>query len=102
MSKQATAAVEKREDRFKAYLGSETNQTAVGSDVWGEGKKSQGGIPRSVLSTQEDGGGISLGGLGGTRWKGQRSTWGQIVTAVNAGRGIWMRHCRQWGAMEGF
>lgn len=31
-------AVENREDRFKAYFGGETNQSADGSDVWGEAK----------------------------------------------------------------
>lgn len=52
-------AVENREDRFKAYFGRETNPTADGSDVWGEGKESQGGVPAFVLSNREDGGGIS-------------------------------------------
>ena len=37
-------AVEKREDRFKAYFGGGTNQFADGPDVWGEAKKSQGRV----------------------------------------------------------
>lgn len=51
--------VETREDRLKAYFGGDTNQIADGSEVWGEGKKSRGGIPGFVLSNREDGGGIS-------------------------------------------
>lgn len=49
-------AVENTENRFKAYFEGETNQIADGSDVRGEGKKSQGGIPGSALSSQEAGG----------------------------------------------
>lgn len=50
--------MENREDRFKAHFGGETKQTAEGSGVPGEERKSQGGIPGSVLSNPEDGGGV--------------------------------------------
>ena len=52
-------AVEKREDRFKAYFGGGTNQFADGPDVWGEAKKSQGRVLGVVLSNQEDESGTS-------------------------------------------
>jgi hypothetical protein len=43
-------AVENGGDKFKTCFGAESNPSADGADVWGEGKKKQGGDSGFVRS----------------------------------------------------